>query len=108
MERRDQHHRLWVQEGLAALYEDFKIAEDGSIRFLPNERHNIARNRAKAGRLMRWSKLFEMDSEESGLFASPWFYAGAGGVVATVVAIVLVSGSSSGSEDAGFQPTVSW
>lgn len=64
MDRLDQFHRLWVQEGLAALYEDYELRDDGSITFLPNERHNITRSRAKAGRLYDWSDIFAMNSEE--------------------------------------------
>lgn len=64
MERLDQVHRLWIQEGLASLYENYDLQEDGAITFLPNERHNIARARAKSGSLMRWRNLFEMSSDD--------------------------------------------
>lgn len=63
MERLDQLHRLWIQEGLAALYEAYEISDDGSITFLPNQRHNITKSRARAGRLMRWSNLFELNQD---------------------------------------------
>ena len=49
MERLGQPHAMWVQEGLASLYESYDIADDGSIRFLPTQRHNEAR-KAAAGR----------------------------------------------------------
>jgi len=43
MERLGQPHAMWVQEGLAALYERYELSEDGSIEFLPTARHNRAR-----------------------------------------------------------------
>lgn len=64
MERLDQAHRLWIQEGLAALYENYDLAEDGTITFPPNERHNTARSRAKSGSLLSWRDLFEMNSDD--------------------------------------------
>ncbi|UCD76393.1 MAG: PDZ domain-containing protein [Phycisphaerales bacterium] len=57
-------HRMWVQEGLAALYEDYQWLEDGSIRFLPNNRHNVVKNRARLDRLAKWSDLFAMSGEQ--------------------------------------------
>jgi hypothetical protein len=63
MERLGQRHRLWIQEGLAALYEDYELDADGSVCFLPNERHNIVRSRARGGRLTPWPELFEMSAE---------------------------------------------
>ena len=64
MEKLHQLHRLWIQEGLAALYEDYELHEDGGITFQPNERHNTVRARAKAGRLMDWRRLFDLTSDE--------------------------------------------
>jgi len=64
MERLGQPHRLWVQEGLAALYEDYLLADDGSVRFLPNERHNIIKRRERIGRTTRWRDLFSMSSDQ--------------------------------------------
>ena len=58
MDQIGQRHPLWIQEGLAALYEDYILHQDGSIEFTPNERHNIARRRARAGTLMKWKDLF--------------------------------------------------
>ncbi|MCZ6836255.1 MAG: PDZ domain-containing protein [Planctomycetota bacterium] len=64
MDRLDQIHRLWVQEGMASLYEDYRLNPDGSIEFLPNERHNIVGARARAGRLHKWRDIFSMKSDE--------------------------------------------
>ena len=43
MERLGQPHAMWVQEGLASLYERYELSDDGSIEFLPTARHNVAR-----------------------------------------------------------------
>jgi hypothetical protein len=43
MERLGQPHAMWVQEGLAALYERYELSDDGEIVFLPSHRHNQAR-----------------------------------------------------------------
>jgi hypothetical protein len=65
MQRRRQSHPLWIQEGLATLYEDYEMGEGPeSIRFLPNDRQYIARNRAKSGILTPWKRLFTLSSEE--------------------------------------------
>ncbi len=56
-------HPLWLQEGLAALYEDYELGPDGSITFLQNERHNVVANRARRNRLTSWSTLFAMSAD---------------------------------------------
>jgi hypothetical protein len=43
MERTGQPHAMWVQEGLAALYERYELSESGEITFLPTARHNDVR-----------------------------------------------------------------
>ena len=63
MDALDQQHPLWVQEGLASLYEDYVFDEDGSIVFVANERHNFAKGLASVGWLTRWSDLFEMSDD---------------------------------------------
>ncbi|MHC4106783.1 MAG: TPR end-of-group domain-containing protein [Planctomycetota bacterium] len=60
MDRLGQEHALWVQEGLAALYESYEIDAGGSIVFRPNERHNITRSLAREGRLLGWARLFNL------------------------------------------------
>ena len=64
MERLNQFHHLWIQEGLASLYEEYDIRDDGTIIFLPNERLNITKARASAGRLYRWENIFAMTTDE--------------------------------------------
>jgi tetratricopeptide (TPR) repeat protein len=63
MERLGQQHPLWIQEGMAALYEDYEFSDDGAIKFLPNDRQIIVKARAKGGRLTKWNDLFKMSAE---------------------------------------------
>jgi hypothetical protein len=63
MERRQQQHPLWIQEGLACLYEDYAIDDAGTIVFVPNDRQVIVKNRARAGVLIKWADLFDMTAE---------------------------------------------
>jgi hypothetical protein len=63
MSRLNQPHPIWIQEGLAALYEDYELAPDGSVRFLHNERHNIMKNRQRSSRLTKWRDLFAMSGD---------------------------------------------
>jgi hypothetical protein len=72
MERLNQVHRLWVQEGLASLYENYEL-DNGDVTFLPNERQRITKSRAKRGLLMRWEIIFEMTPEEFMRKAGPLY-----------------------------------
>jgi len=63
MERLRQMHPLWVQEGLASLFEDYEVDEDGSIRFLPNDRQLIIKSRARGGRLIGWEEVMGLSGE---------------------------------------------
>ncbi len=63
METRGQRHAMWVQEGLAGLYEDYVWEADGGIRFVPNIRHNIARRQVGAGIDLPFERLFLLDAE---------------------------------------------
>ncbi len=73
MERLNQVHRLWVQEGMASLYENYELDDDGEVTFLPNERQMITQSRARAGRLLRWEIIFEMSPEEFMRKAGPLY-----------------------------------
>lgn len=64
MEKLNQPHALWVQEGLASLYEDYDLSEDGTITFLPNDRQLVVKSRARAGRLPKWSDMFALSAEQ--------------------------------------------
>lgn len=63
MERTRQRHPLWIQEGLATLYEEYEIDEGGAIRFVANDRQYLVKARAKAGRLIKWKDLFPMNAQ---------------------------------------------
>jgi hypothetical protein len=61
MDRTGQRHPMWVQEGLASLYEEYAIDDaSGRIKFRPNERHNIARRLVADGEAPAWRALFSM------------------------------------------------
>ncbi|NQY92401.1 MAG: PDZ domain-containing protein [Deltaproteobacteria bacterium] len=64
MDRLQQSHELWIQEGMASLYEDYDLDDNGGIVFLPNSRHNITHSRARAGRLLKWEQLFELSDTQ--------------------------------------------
>ena len=61
MERLGQKHAMWVQEGLASLYEDYELSEDGTITFVPNLRHNIARKQVERRMAVPWNKMMAFD-----------------------------------------------
>jgi len=63
MDRRRQRHAMWVQEGLAGLYEDYRFRPDGSLQFIPNIRHNIARRQVTANIDLPFEKLFRLEPE---------------------------------------------
>lgn len=63
MERIGQRHPMWIQEGLASLYEEYALDRDsGRIRFEANERHNIVHDLVTNGGLPSWRVLFSMES----------------------------------------------
>jgi len=61
MERTGQRHPIWVQEGLASLYEDYTLRADGSIEFHPNIRFNFARRQVTSRTARSWRELFELN-----------------------------------------------
>ncbi|MBI1303445.1 MAG: PDZ domain-containing protein [Phycisphaera sp.] len=63
MERRGQRHPIWIQEGLASLYEDYTLRADGSIEFHPNIRFNIARRQVSSNTARPWKDLFGYSGE---------------------------------------------
>lgn len=56
MDALGQDHALWIQEGLALLYERYRLGPDG-VGFPPNDRHDATVSLAAGGRLMSWSEL---------------------------------------------------
>lgn len=73
MERLGQEHPLWIQEGIACLYEDYRFDADGEIVFLPNVRHNITKRRGSAGRTLPWRELFEI-KDDIFMARASWMY----------------------------------
>lgn len=64
MERLGQPHAMWVQEGLAALYESYETLPDGGVRFLPTQRHNEARKVASSRRALSLAQLCSMSPDD--------------------------------------------
>jgi hypothetical protein len=60
MDALGQQHPAWIQEGLAALYEDYSLDPDGGIRFTANDREPLTRTLAAGGRLIPWRDLTAM------------------------------------------------
>ena len=52
-----QDHPLWIQEGLASLYENYEILDDGTVRFLRNDRSEQVQTLAANEWLMTWAEL---------------------------------------------------
>ena len=63
MDQLGQEHALWIQEGLAALFEDYELIDGGPVVFLPNDRHNLTKRLARTGQLMRWSELMAVSKQ---------------------------------------------
>jgi hypothetical protein len=63
MERRNQRHPIWMQEGLASLYESYAIKDDGSVEFIPNIRFNIARKQVLSKTARPWKELFALSAD---------------------------------------------
>jgi hypothetical protein len=58
MDARGQEHPLWIQEGLAALYEEWRLDEtEGIVEHPPNDRDAAVARLAAAGRLLPLSEL---------------------------------------------------
>lgn len=64
MERLRQKHPIWIQEGLASLYERYELNPDGTATFLPNTRHNLVRRQVTGDTSMPWKKLFSLSAKE--------------------------------------------
>ncbi len=63
MDRLQQQHPMWIQEGLASLFEEYEFSRDGEvIRFKPNERHNVVHDMVRSGQNPPWRNLFSMNT----------------------------------------------
>lgn len=64
MQRLNQPHALWVQEGIAALYESYDLDDDGTITFQPNFRFNQIKRFVDRNRYRRWDGFVKMSPKE--------------------------------------------
>jgi hypothetical protein len=60
MDALGQQHPAWILEGLASLYEDYRVDQGGGVRFTANDRQPLTRTLAAAGRLIPWRELVAM------------------------------------------------
>ncbi len=59
MDRINQRHPMWIQEGLASLFEEYAAGRTGTnFRFLPNERHNVTFDLVTSGDVPSWRQIF--------------------------------------------------
>jgi len=63
MDELGQDHPLWIQEGLASLYETYELDDAGTARFEPNDRHGQVKTLAINGWLLSWTELAAIESD---------------------------------------------
>lgn len=63
MDRLGQQHPPWVQEGLASLYEEYRLGPEGTVEFPPNDRDVFATDLLNGGKLLSWPELFSLSSK---------------------------------------------
>lgn len=65
MDRLQQRHPMWIQEGLASLFEEYDLLDDGNrIRFKPNERHNVVHELVVKGQTPPWRRMFSLNTTQ--------------------------------------------
>lgn len=64
MDRLEQDHPMWIQEGLASMFEMYELDEAGRYRVLDNTRINIAINLQRSAALTSWEDLFAQDDRK--------------------------------------------
>ena len=64
MERTGQRHPIWIQEGLASLYENYTLNADGSAEFQPNVRFNFARRQVTSKSAKPWKSLIALSGAD--------------------------------------------
>jgi len=64
MERLGQPHPLWIQEGLATLYETYDLPKGGEIIFLANDRDDVIRGLVKGGGALPWARMLVIGAED--------------------------------------------
>lgn len=63
MDRLNQSHPMWIQEGLASMFEMYDVDESGVYRVLDNTRLNIVLNLRRAAALTKWRDFFAQKDE---------------------------------------------
>jgi hypothetical protein len=64
MDAIEQIHPLWIQEGLATLYELFELHPDGGVLFPPNDRDALAIYLLNRDRLIPLAELMTMSDDD--------------------------------------------
>jgi hypothetical protein len=64
MDQRGQEHPIWIQEGLATLFEHCRFTPDGAANLEPNERLNLAKHLARAQSLAPWHEFVALTSAQ--------------------------------------------
>jgi tetratricopeptide (TPR) repeat protein len=64
MDRRGQQHPMWVQEGLACLYEEWGRTAEGELVFPPADRDRQVATLAREGDLLAWEKVLSMEDSD--------------------------------------------
>lgn len=62
MDRLGQKHPMWIQEGLASVFERYEPGPAGQVTVLDNSRVNVAVNLSRAAALTTWKKFVEIDA----------------------------------------------
>lgn len=74
MERRQQHHPIWILEGIGALFEEWRPGPAGEVMILPNMRSNEAFDLVRRKQSVPWAEFFRIGAEK--FMADPqWNYA---------------------------------
>ncbi len=60
MDALGQEHPIWIQEGFASLYENYRFDDDGAVHFLPNDRSEQMQTLAVNDWLMPWVELAQL------------------------------------------------
>ncbi len=64
MDRLNQTHPMWIQEGVASMFEMYDIDEAGHYRVLDNTRLNIVLNLKRGAALTGWRDFFTQKDDE--------------------------------------------
>lgn len=63
MDELAQQHPIWIQEGLAVIFERYECGDE-TIRFIPGDRRNIAKRLLREDALLPWRTLMMMNDHE--------------------------------------------